>query len=160
MISCLLILRYRQMCNYWAYNNRIRSKVVETRVRNLFVTEDQNLPSPPSQISWDQVVLPSRFSGKELACQCRRHKRLGSIPRLGWSPGVRNGNPLQYSCLGNPIVRGAWQSIIVHGVTSSQTQLSNWAHLKAVYTLCFSDNFKDNFTWIKKKREYKMLFNN
>lgn len=70
MISCLFILQYLQMCNYWAYNNKIRSKVVETRVRNLFVIEDQNLPSPPPQISSDQVVLPRRFSGK-----CRRHKR-------------------------------------------------------------------------------------
>ena len=47
----------------------------------------------------------------------------GSIPGLGRSPGEGNGNPLQYSCLGNPIDRGAgWAT--VHGVTKSQTQLS------------------------------------
>ena len=40
----------------------------------------------------------------------------GSIPGLGRSPGEGNGNPLQYSCLGNPIDRGAWQATI-HGVT-------------------------------------------
>ena len=40
---------------------------------------------------------------------------MGSIPGLGRSPGVRNGNPLQYSCLGNPMDRGAWQAT-VHGV--------------------------------------------
>ena len=45
------------------------------------------------------------------------------IPDLGRSPGEGNGNPLQYSCLGNPMDRGAWQAI-VHGVTKSQTQLS------------------------------------
>ena len=39
----------------------------------------------------------------------------GSIPGLARSPGGGNGNPLQYSCLGNPMDRGAWQ-IIVHGV--------------------------------------------
>ena len=39
----------------------------------------------------------------------------GSIPRLGRSPGVYNGNPLQYSCLENPMDRGAWWAI-VHGV--------------------------------------------
>ena len=39
-----------------------------------------------------------------------------SIPELGRSPGEGNGNPLQYSCLGNPIDRGAWQATI-HGVT-------------------------------------------
>ena len=33
---------------------------------------------------------------------------LGSIPRLGRSPGEGNGNPLQYSCLENPMDRGAW----------------------------------------------------
>ena len=40
----------------------------------------------------------------------------GSIPASGSSPGEGNGNPLQYSCLGNPVDRGAWQAI-VHGVT-------------------------------------------
>jgi len=38
----------------------------------------------------------------------------GSIPGLGRSPGEGNGNPLQYSCLGNPTDRGAWQ-VTVHG---------------------------------------------
>ena len=40
---------------------------------------------------------------------------MGSIPGLGRSPGEGNGNPLQYSCLENPMDRGAWQAI-VHGV--------------------------------------------
>ena len=39
------------------------------------------------------------------------------------SPGGGNGNPLQDSCLGNPMVRGAWQAI-VHGVEKCQIQLS------------------------------------
>ena len=39
-----------------------------------------------------------------------------SIPGSGWSPGERNGNPLQYSCLGNPMDRGAWRAT-VHGIT-------------------------------------------
>ena len=41
---------------------------------------------------------------------------MGSIPGLGRSPGEGNGNPLQYSCLENPMDRGAWQAII-HRVT-------------------------------------------
>ena len=41
---------------------------------------------------------------------------LGLIPRSGRSPGEENGNPLQYSCLGNPMERGAWQ-VTVYGVT-------------------------------------------
>ena len=44
------------------------------------------------------------------------------IPGSGRSPGGRHGNPLQYSCLGNPMDRGAWQAT-VHRVTQSQTQL-------------------------------------
>ena len=35
---------------------------------------------------------------------------MGSIPGLGRSPGEGNGNPFQYSCLGNPMNRGAWQA--------------------------------------------------
>ena len=41
---------------------------------------------------------------------------MGSIPGPGRSPGEENGNPLQYSCLGNPMDRGAWQAT-VHAVT-------------------------------------------
>ena len=47
-----------------------------------------------------------------------------SIPGSGRFTEGGNGNPLQYSCLGNPMDRGAWQAT-VHGVTKSQTQLSN-----------------------------------
>ena len=48
----------------------------------------------------------------------------GSIPGLGRSPGEGIGYPLQYPCLENSIERGAWWAT-VHGVTMSQTQLSN-----------------------------------
>ena len=47
----------------------------------------------------------------------------GSIPRWGRSPGGEYGNPFQYSCLGNPMDRGAWQAV-GHGVAKIQTQLS------------------------------------
>ena len=39
-------------------------------------------------------------------------RNMGSIPGLGRSPGVGNGNPLQYSCLENPMDRGTWQAIV------------------------------------------------
>ena len=48
---------------------------------------------------------------------------VGLILELGRSPGDGNGNPLQYSCLENPVNRGAWQAA-VHGVAKSQTRLS------------------------------------
>ena len=45
---------------------------------------------------------------------------MASIPRSGRSPGGRHDNPLQYSCLENPMYRGAWWAT-VHGVLESQT---------------------------------------
>ena len=62
---------------------------------------------------------------------------MGSIPGLGRSSGEGNGNPLQYSCLENPMDRGAWQAT-VHGVTKSQTQLSNFTSL---FTKCILSIF-------------------
>ena len=44
----------------------------------------------------------------------------GLIPESGRSPGGENGNPLQYSCLENPMDRGAWQAT-VHSVPKSRT---------------------------------------
>ena len=52
---------------------------------------------------------------------------LGSIPGSGRSPVEGNGNPLQYSCLGNPMNRGVWRGS-VHGVAKSWTWLSTHTH--------------------------------
>ena len=52
---------------------------------------------------------------------------LGSIPRSGRSFGEGNGNPLQYSCLENPIDREPWWAT-VHGVTKNQTQLTDFTY--------------------------------
>ena len=49
----------------------------------------------------------------------------GSIPWLGRSPGGGHGNPLWYSCLENPMHRGAWQATVLW-ITKTQTRLSNW----------------------------------
>ena len=57
--------------------------------------------------------LPRWLSGKESACQAGD---ADSIPGSGRSAGEGNGNQFQYSCLGNPMDRGAWQAT-VHGVT-------------------------------------------
>ena len=47
---------------------------------------------------------------------------VGLIPGLGRSPGGEHGNPLHYSCLENPMDKGAWQAA-VHSVTKNQTEL-------------------------------------
>jgi len=53
----------------------------------------------------------------------------GLIPGSGRSSGEGNGNPLQYSCLENPMDGGAWEAT-VHGVTKNQTELSNFTSLQ------------------------------
>ena len=60
------------------------------------------------------------LSGKESTCNAGD---LGLIPGSGRSPGEGNGNPLQYSCLENPMDRGAWRAAD-HRVEKSQTLLS------------------------------------
>ena len=65
--------------------------------------------------------FPGSSDGKESACNAGG---LGPIPGSGVFLGEGNGNPLQYSCLGSPMDKGAWQAI-VHGVAKSQTQLSD-----------------------------------
>ena len=64
-----------------------------------------------------KMSSPGGSGGKESACNAGD---LGWISGLGRSPGGGNGPPLQYSCLGHPLVGGAWQAP-VHGVAKSQT---------------------------------------
>ena len=72
---------------------------------------------------------------------------LGSIPQSGRSSGEGNGNPLQYSCLENPTDGGAWWAA-VHGVTKSQTRLSDFT------------SFLPSFLMAGSKEELKGLFLN
>ena len=66
--------------------------------------------------------FPGGSESKESACNAGD---LGSIPRSGRSPGGGHGNPLQYSCLENPMDGGAWWAT-VHRVTKNQTRLSDF----------------------------------
>ena len=66
--------------------------------------------------------FPDGASGNEPTYQCRDKTDAGLIPGLGRSPGEGNANPLQNSCLENPMDGGAWQAT-AHRVTKSQTQL-------------------------------------
>ena len=75
--------------------------------------------------------LPWRLTGKESACNAGDP---GSIPGLGKSLGEGNGNPLQYSCLGNPMDRGAWRAT-VHGFVKeldTTEQLNNNSIIKII----------------------------
>ena len=62
--------------------------------------------------------------GKESVCNAGDTGDAGLIPGLGKSPGEGNGNPLQCSCLENPMARGTWWAT-VRGGSQSGTQLSN-----------------------------------
>ena len=65
------------------------------------------------------------FPGRSVVKKLHAHAGdVGSIPRLGRSPGGRHGNSLQYSCPENLMDRGAWWAS-VHGVAKSRIQLSN-----------------------------------
>ena len=87
----------------------------------------------PEGVSWGLLGnwgLPRWLSHKESVCNA---EDVFSIPGLGRSPEEGNGNPLQYSCLGNPMDRGVWQCT-VHGVTNEwddlvtkQQQQNHWA---------------------------------
>ena len=80
-----------------------------------------------------QLSHPLGFpGGSEVKASASNAGDPGLIPGSGRSPGEGNGNPLQYSCLENPMDRGAWQAT-VHGVTKSQAQLSDFTSLH-IYT--------------------------
>ena len=83
--------------------------------KSLLSLSSEPLPGNHSNgLPWWLVNIPPANTGDT-----------GSIPGSGRSLGEGNGNPLQYSCLGNLIDRGAWR-VPVHGVTKNQTQLSDW----------------------------------
>ena len=88
--------------------------------REIILSDSQSSPPfiSPRDIYWG---FPGGSDGKESACNVGG---LGSTPRLGRSPGEGTGNPLQYSCLENPVDRGAWWTA-VHGVTKSWTRATN-----------------------------------
>ena len=66
--------------------------------------------------------FPSGATAKESTYNAEDVRDLGSIPGLGRSPGGGDGNPFQYSCLENPMDRGAWWAT-AHRVAKSRTQL-------------------------------------
>ena len=86
------------------------------------------------------TLLPS-FSGKVSPCNAGDP---GSIPGSGRSPGEGNGNPLQYSCLENPMDREFWWAT-VHGVTKSRTRLSNVTSF-----FLFRTSYSSGFAWYRR----------
>ena len=75
------------------------------------------------QFLWSIKGFPGGSEVKASACNVGD---LGSIPGLGRSPGEGNGNPVQYSCLENPVDGGAWWAT-VHGVAKSRSDTTEQA---------------------------------
>ena len=94
---------------------------------------------PCSMENWALYSLTGGFpgctSGKEPTYECRRLKKHGFDPWSGRYPGGGHSNPIQYSCLENPMDRGAWKSI-VHRVAKS------WTWLKQVSTYTYVQFFQ------------------
>ena len=91
------------------------------------------LSSPAFHMMYSIYSFPGSLDSKASAYNAGDP---GSIPGSGRSPGEGNGNPLQYSCLENPMDRGAWWAT-VHGVWKSRTRLSDFSSLllHSVYKL-------------------------
>ena len=110
-------------------NKRMNKKISEG------INEELGVYLSCRDSSWtiESQDTPRSSVSKESACNAGDP---GSFPRSGRSTGERNGNLLQYSCLENPMDRGTWWAI-VHGVTKSQTQLSDWTTTnKLLFTYC------------------------
>ena len=75
--------------------------------------------------------------GSEVKASASNAGDLGSIPGLRRSPGEGNDNPLQYSCLENPVDGGAWW-VTIHGVTKSRTWLSDFTFTLRGWSGCYS----------------------
>ena len=98
-------------------------------------------------------AFPGGSVGKEFACNAGDAGDTGSIPGSGRSLGLGNGNPLQYSCLENPMAREARQAT-VHWVTKSQTRLQ-WLSTHARLTIeCYSESEYQALPSVRKQRKH------
>ena len=88
-------------------------------------------------------LLPQWLSSKESTCNSGDGGDVGLIPGWERSPGRGYGNPLQYSCLENPMDRGLW--LAVHSITKSLT--SDLAHTDALRQLKYDSG--NMYFWVK-----------
>ena len=135
------------------YEGHILTKELQTLVFGLWFPEHCALLTELTSTCTSHLVI-GKLRGSKVAWECCFYSPLppslgfpgssvvkdlpanagdmGWIPRWGRSAGGGYGNPLQYSCLENPMGKGAWQAI-VHGVAKSQTQLSTHTPFSAKY---------------------------
>ena len=118
MVEVKIRLTWGRIVTTWVYRH-VFWEVSDILFLNLriiiMVCSDLN---QSSQVVLMVKNLPANAGDTRDAC---------SIPRLGRFPGEGHGNPHQYSCLDNPMDRGAWQAT-VHRVAKSRTRLSDFTH--------------------------------
>ena len=98
------------------------------------ITEIRGICKPVHLEHIMMLGFPGDTVVKNLPARSGDTKDMGAVPGLGRSPGGGNGNPLQYSCLGNPGDKGAWRAT-VHRATKSQTRLSDGACYNVIHKL-------------------------
>ena len=128
LLSFFITVRFTQVLASLSFCQPICPWVLITIIFCHFFTSDA------SQVA--QVV-------KNLPASAGDLRDVGSIPGSGRSPGGGHGSPLQYSCLENPMDRGAWRAT-VHGVTKSRTQpkgLSMHVHMNVIKSYNTEDSF-------------------
>ena len=96
-------------------------------------------------------------SGSEVKASACKAGDLGSIPGSGRSPGEGNGNPLQYSCLENPMDRGAWW-VTVHGVAKSRTWLSDFTSLGILWAWMLEQEDISTLGFVQYKMRHKLIY--
>ena len=115
LMWAILLEKRSRGCRVVLWSSNCCLRVLDTPGGTILLGLDV-LPKPSVKLDF-----PGGSDGKESACNAEDP---GSIPGLGRSPGEGNDKPLQYPCLENSVDRGTWWAT-VHGVTKSQTRLSN-----------------------------------
>ena len=141
----LLFKMFYKVCDWWSF---LRKEIAWKRnTKRRYMGKDARRTSRkirnylPRAPVWVWVCLPLGFPGgsvgKESTCNAGDLGDMSSIPGWGRSPGGGHGNPLQYSCLENPMDRGAWWAG-AHGVAKSQTWLLDLPGCLILYPLSIS----------------------
>ena len=118
--------------SYCIFNCPLNKSDNRESVKDITFNANHHLP-------WPSQVVPVVKNPPANAGDIRDK---GLIPGLGRFPGGGHGNPLQNSCLENPIVRGSW-CVTVHSVAQSQTRLK-WlsTHTLIIYQACVLSHYR------------------
>ena len=140
--------RLGSQCGAWAPHSwgRTFAIVIISFVSRLSDDVGLDYPSSPSLLSCSffmSLGFPDGSVGKESACDAGDVGNVGLIPGLERPSREGHGNPLWYSCLENPMDRGAWWAA-VHGIAKSQTRLkrlSTHTHISSPSLLSYCGSF-------------------